>query len=1059
MADRASSGNDWVISHPEHFADARRKLACMGYYSGTPNFDAFDPANLARLRADIEAALTAFQSASRWQRKYSLRISGRCDLATWRALKDEAGIVFSEAFQWELQALTARPGGAPLDPDTVAPAAESDVLRAAHQQKLVGLSLSGGGIRSATFNLGVLQGLASLNLLRSFDYLSTVSGGGYIGSWLSGWLQRAAGDTLKVQAGLQPGTETRPKPREADEIKFLRQYSNYLTPRVGLFSADTWSVIATYLRNTMLNMVILIALLAALMLAPRLAVWLLMRCFEADTLCVNPLAQPPTCVNGGSPAALPWVFLAVGGLSFLVAVFFIALNIALKPHANNRKSKLLCQKQTCVLLSVVLPLIVSGFFISAWLWFERADVSPWLHRPVTASVAAAVYLLVWLGGWGLANATNQRNGLVARGSGWKHELPVHLVATLLAMAFAGAAIGFVLFQSDRFVSTNKFANHVVHLATLGMPVVLAVFGVSMVLLVGLLGKAYSDRSLEWWSRTGGWLMIFIIGWVVVFAVTLYAPPVMAWLQAETQAYTATLSLGWLASTLAGVLLGRSPATGKPGSKPWLEAVVRATPYIFVLGLLVALAVALQALLTPDVAPPPAALVDLSGDWYARLGGQLHKAFLETEATPLRRLAYAGVAFVGLMLVFTWRVDVNKFSLYMMYRNRLVRCYLGASNPARKPQPFTGFDPKDDLNLTDLLARPDHTLQRPHHIVNTALNLVKGDELAWQERKAASFVMTPAYCGFEMPRRPTNTDPALVNGVARGCFRPTAKYAAKPRWGDDDAGVKLGMAMAISGAAVSPAMGYHSSPPLAFLMTLFNVRLGHWCPNPRAEAWERPGPALGIQWLLAELFGLTNANAQYLHLSDGGHFENLGIYELVRRRCRMLLAVDAAADAGLAFDDLGNAIRKCYTDFGIEIELNVQDIVYTDADTRVARAQCAVGRIRYDLVDADAPAGVLLYIKPGLMQGAPADLYNYGRRDKAFPYQPTTDQWFDESQFESYRKLGYKVALNVLTKAVEEARRLDPGDGDFAVDALIEEIRRKWGKDKDTLDTIGTDGTD
>ena len=117
-----------------------------------------------------------------------------------------------------------------------------EALKQAHETHLFGLAFSGGGVRSATFNLGILQGLARLKILASFDYLSTVSGGGYIGSWFSAWISRKG--FHRVQEGLVPERAGRPDKSETHEVKFLRNYSNYLTPRKGIFGADTWTAIA-----------------------------------------------------------------------------------------------------------------------------------------------------------------------------------------------------------------------------------------------------------------------------------------------------------------------------------------------------------------------------------------------------------------------------------------------------------------------------------------------------------------------------------------------------------------------------------------------------------------------------------------------------------------------------------------------------------------------------------------------------------------------------------------------------------------------------------------------
>jgi hypothetical protein len=381
------------------------------------------------------------------------------------------------------------------------------------------------------------------------------------------------------------------------------------------------------------------------------------------------------------------------------------------------------------------------------------------------------------------------------------------------------------------------------------------------------------------------------------------------------------------------------------------------------------------------------------------------------------------------LVLGWRVDINKFSLYMLYRNRLVRAYFGASSRARKPHPFTGFDPGDDPQLADLKQ------QRPCHIINTSLNLVGGEELAWRTRKAASFTFTPRYCGFELPPQAASSD------AARGCYRPTDQYGSRSGPGaDDDAGVRLGMAVAVSGAAASPNMGAHSSPPLNFLMTMFNVRLGRWCPNPRKPAWQHSSPPVGLFSLLAELFGLTNADASYVYLSDGGHFDNLGIYELVRRRCRLIIAVDVASDGPLAFEDLGNAIRKCATDLHVRIDLDVSKLAQRGGEG-LCGASCAVGTVRYSQVDQGGTDGTLLYLKPAIVGRENADLLNYRKVHPAYPHESTADQWFDETQFESYRALGQYIGECALAGAVDAARLRDGG---IDVDALCAELARRHG---------------
>src|SRR3989440_4130399 len=149
--------------------------------------------------------------------------------------------------------------------------------RARDGHKRTALCFSGGGIRSATFGLGVLQGLARRGLLKEFDYLSTVSGGGYLGGWFSAWLKRERDAEGSAQAALQKieaELNTPPAPKlmpEPEPVRHLRSYSNYMSPRLGLLSADTWTLVAIYFRNLFLNQLVLVPLIFGVLVVPRLS--------------------------------------------------------------------------------------------------------------------------------------------------------------------------------------------------------------------------------------------------------------------------------------------------------------------------------------------------------------------------------------------------------------------------------------------------------------------------------------------------------------------------------------------------------------------------------------------------------------------------------------------------------------------------------------------------------------------------------------------------------------------------------------------------------------------
>jgi hypothetical protein len=196
------------------------------------------------------------------------------------------------------------------------------------------------------------------------------------------------------------------------------------------------------------------------------------------------------------------------------------------------------------------------------------------------------------------------------------------------------------------------------------------------------------------------------------------------------------------------------------------------------------------------------------------------------------------------------------------------------------------------------------------------------------------------------------------------------------------------------------------------MTLFNARLGAWLGNPGApgeKTWRYRGPRSATGSLIKEAFGLTTNHSQYVYLSDGGHFENLGVYEMVARRCKYILVLDSGADPCFGYEDLGNALRK------IRIDMNVP-IAFSDALAAPLRAglkRCAVARIDYSAVDGDCEPGYLVYVKPMFLGNEPPDVQSYRKTHESFPHEPTSDQWFNESQTESYRMLGLHTMDEVL----------------------------------------------
>ena len=512
--------------------------------------------------------------------------------------------------------------------------------------------------------------------------------------------------------------------------------------------------------------------------------------------------------------------------------------------------------------------------------------------------------------------------------------------------------------------------------------ILAVLLLVNFLFTGLTSWVTEDEDREWWGRSAAWILISIFGWIVVNVVVLWGAQVISAtpnrlgvflgdVKATPEAKGLLGAFGGVTGLVSALLAVRSKLSSRFGEKTgfqWLLVVVAVVFFVL-------LSIVISWILVLTGSQPWA---QHATAWL--LGGRQDQL---ADPNSWRVQLFVVAFLTGVMLLFGivigFFINANKFSLHATYRNRLIRAYLAASRTMRSPNLFTGFDPEDNIKLGDLAA------EKPLHVLNGALNIVRGQQLAWQQRKAESFTMSRLHCGSY-----------------KVGYRPSAKYGEA---------ITLGTAMAISGAAANPNMGYHSSPVLGLLMTLFNVRLGWWLGNPGspgAKTWRRKGPQYSVGPLFSEAIGNTTDLYKYVNLSDGGHFENLGLYEMVLRRCHFIVVSDGGEDPECAYADLGEAVRKIRIDFGIPIEFGTMSIYPRSAiDTlKTPGHNCAVGRIRYSVVDGDdAPDGIIVYIKPACYGDEPRDIYEYFKTNPTFPHESTGDQFFSESQFESYRMLG------------------------------------------------------
>jgi len=832
-------------------------------------------------------------------------------------------------------------------------------------EKRSALCLSGGGIRSASFALGVMQGLATVKALPQFHYLSTVSGGGYIGGWLTAWLYKSKADVKTLSdslASLDHAKKLRPEPVP---LAHLRDYSNYLAPRAGLLSADTWTLAGTILRNLILLWVVLLPLLAAGLIVPRLYLAL---------------------VERGHRGAVP---LVLGALALAWAVGYIGASI---PHSTTAR-----RGQGKFLTYCLVPLLIAVVCLTLyWAW---APTRQWIHF---AAFGAGVHLIAW-GGYTVWLTTKW--GKPKSSAGSRLENAGAALLELAIVIFVGVAAGTLAWLPAKLLFNDRFT---VLYAVVAPSMFLGAFLLAATLLVGLLSRWTDDDDREWWARCGAWMLIAGVVWTLLSVLVLLGPlvfsrTVLAWLLGSVGGVSGLTALvgGWSARTAAGPAAAPSGLASRFGG--WL---LPAASAMFVVVLLLTMSSITSGVLALVMHVVPTLEFDgpYRQQWpdisQAPLG---HGGALLAASAPLVLMAGVALAMIG--TVAAWFIDTNKFSLHAMYRARLIRAYLGASNLDRKGNPFTGFDEADNIQMHELWPNPSAgtpTRRALFHVVNVALNLVHGDKLAWQERKAHSFTVSPLHAGSM----------AIDDAVGYRATRSRSRCYGGPK------GISLGTAITISGAAASPNMGYHSSPLVTFLMTLFNARLGWWLGNPGAagnNTYYLSSPRFTVRPVVAEAFGLTDQSSPYVYLSDGGHFDNLGLYEMVLRRCHFIVVSDASCDLACGFDDLGSAIRKIRADLGIPIDFPNGISIFPRSADQTSRARglyWAVGHIRYSAVDPP-PAGAekasrdgrILYLKPAFYGTEPPDIFQYATANREFPHESTVDQFFSESQFESYRMLG------------------------------------------------------
>jgi hypothetical protein len=384
-----------------------------------------------------------------------------------------------------------------------------------------------------------------------------------------------------------------------------------------------------------------------------------------------------------------------------------------------------------------------------------------------------------------------------------------------------------------------------------------------------------------------------------------------------------------------------------------------------------------------------------------------------------------IAFAAGVIVYAVFTNINLTGFHRFYRDRLMESFM--PDPARIVDDGQAAETRaDEKKLSDICGPED---DGPYHLINAHVVLLGAKKARQRSRQGDSFVLSRLYCGSE----------------ATG-YVSTADWLPGPGFsllGRRVGAMRLPTAMAISGAALNPragadGQGSTKGGAISALLNLLNLRLGYWVPSPAKLAAGRARPSFYtapnflFPGLSQGLFGFFhNETANWLELSDGGHFENTGMYELVRRGVRTIVFADGSTDPEIALQSFANALEKVYIDFNVQVTFDEKDLHFTglmkgssDPDDHVAKklelakAGYAIGTIRYPKVDGkEVPPGTLIYIKSTMVRDLPAALYSYKAVNPVFPSESLADQFFSEQQFEAYRALGF-----ALTRAMTGAAK-------------------------------------
>ena len=920
--------------------------------------------------------------------------------------------------------------------------------------------------------------MQDLGALRTVDYLSTVSGGGFSGSWWSAWLQRQPpppeGQPVPPDVffppreqrererapDLTPGEDLPDGARFAgwDPIHHLRLFANYLTPRKGLLSGDSWRAAAVFSRNLTLTWLVLLPILCGIVLIGQL--YFVLQPFDDQVAAefvhasvTHPLSDVDLHRFDDALiyTTVLWERVYVAARPLLALFVLMMWVTGLWMHYNNAGSPITHAATLGALVALVGSAIVvyDPSLLDPAHWSRPGGSFLVTHR---WDILLGVLTLVAAVGIARNIRTDAEEGAPvtrqvksSRATTWHATLLTAFAACAFILAFAGFSHEFLIVPLGNLLAGNldgwkewitalgaaTGTVSTVYTALVSAPtggrdkadvawpsfvsrLVLAVSPtIALVLLAGLaavLMHTVTYRIITMPDRlpplsAAAWaglaLAVFLAWWENKQLMTEGTRlPVIYLLAAalivSTLGFSTSLPARWHYEVPLAVRVGAWCSRWR-----WAPACSRSSR------------------------PVPACAVSWAPRWPWSWSGCASTCRASTTCGPVARTA-------------TGRPHCTAASPCS------APCRAGFSRWAGWPIPTRcRCTPSTRCAWSARISAPRTRSGAPeprHRRAGSERR--RGAGLAAEQQQAGR-ALSPGEHHAQSRRRPRpGHRPALGGQLRDGAallrlapygFRPTETYMR--------GALTLGAAVATSGAAVSPNMGSATpSAALALLLGALNVRLGLWVPTPSHGSWPLSQTRLWPYYLLRESLSQTNDLGSYCYLTDGGHFDNTGLYSLIERGCRYIVLVDNGADPEACFADVGEAIRRCRIDFRAEIVLDTR--VFHPPDNAAVTVHVVCGRIRYDAghlrrlgwknVSGPQAIGRLVWIKPIVLPADSGDVRQYKLENREFPQQSTADQWYDESQFESYRKLGElsgRAAFCPSTLAEPLGRRLRTEDVD------------------------------